>query len=182
MPVAERSVPIGLFYFSPPAKTFQRCNRCFAASKKFASNLGALFLQPSDPSRKKILLYLLRTIVAFIFLQTLFYKFTAAPESVAIFSKLGAEPWGRIGTGILELAASILLFLPDPRLRWTGALLGLGLMSGAILSHLFVIGIEQENDGGFLFFLALASAVVCALLLWLEKETLTDVLRKRNRK
>lgn len=101
-------------------------------------------------SLKKRLLKYLRGIVAFIFLQTLFYKFTGTPESVAIFSKLGMEPWGRIGTGILELIVSILLFIPG--WSWLGSLLGLGLMLGAVLPHVFVIGIEQENDGGFLFF------------------------------
>ncbi len=122
-------------------------------------------------------MYCLRTIVAFILLQTLFYKFTGASESVAIFSKLGVEPWGRIGTGILELVASILLFLPG--WNWLGSFLGLGLMSGAIFSHVFVIGIEQENDGGLLFLLALGNTIICSLLLWLEKDTLMTVLRKR---
>ncbi|AXR62617.1 DoxX family protein [Leptospira mayottensis] len=131
----------------------------------------------SHSSKKKLLLYCLRTIVAFVFLQTLFYKFTGAPESVAIFSKLGVEPWGRIGTGILELVTSILLFLPG--WNWLGSFLGLGLMSGAVFSHLFVIGIEQENDGGLLFLLALGNAILCILLLWMEKDTLTAVLRKR---
>ncbi|EMJ83262.1 hypothetical protein LEP1GSC016_1165 [Leptospira borgpetersenii serovar Hardjo-bovis str. Sponselee] len=98
-------------------------------------------------------------------------------ESVAIFSKLGVEPWGRIGTGILELVASILLFLPG--WNWLGFFLGLGLMSGAVFSHLFVIGIEQDNDGGLLFLLALGNAILCILLLWLEKDILTIVLRKR---
>ncbi|EMM77734.1 DoxX family protein [Leptospira santarosai] len=128
-------------------------------------------------SKKKLLLYCLRTIVALVFLQTLFYKFTGASESVAIFSKLGMEPWGRIGIGILELVASILLFMPG--WNWFGSLLGLGLMSGAIFSHLFVIGIEQENDGGLLFLLALGNMFLCGLLLWLERDTLTAVLRKR---
>lgn len=122
-------------------------------------------------------MYCLRTIVALVFLQTLFYKFTGASESVAIFSKLGMEPWGRIGIGILELVASILLFTPG--WNWFGSLLGLGLMSGAIFSHLFVIGIEQENDGGLLFLLALGNMFLCGLLLWLERNTLTAVLRKR---
>ncbi|EKO34128.1 DoxX family protein [Leptospira santarosai] len=128
-------------------------------------------------SKKKLLLYCLRTIVALVFLQTLFYKFTGASESVAIFSKLGMEPWGRIGIGILELVASILLFTPG--WNWFGSLLGLGLMSGAIFSHVFVIGIEQENDGGLLFLLALGNMFLCGLLLWLERDTLTAVLRKR---
>lgn len=122
-------------------------------------------------------MYCLRTIVALVFLQTLFYKFTGASESVAIFSKLGMEPWGRIGIGILELVASILLFMPG--WNWFGSLLGLGLMSGAIFSHVFVIGIEQENDGGLLFLLALGNMFLCGLLLWLERNTLTAVLRKR---
>ncbi|ASV13436.1 DoxX family protein [Leptospira santarosai] len=128
-------------------------------------------------SKKKLLLYCLRTIVALVFLQTLFYKFTGASESVAIFSELGMEPWGRIGIGILELVASILLFTPG--WNWFGSLLGLGLMSGAIFSHVFVIGIEQENDGGLLFLLALGNMFLCGLLLWLERDTLTAVLRKR---
>ncbi|EKR62192.1 MULTISPECIES: DoxX family protein [Leptospira] len=128
-------------------------------------------------SKKKLLLYCLRAIVAFILLQTLLYKFTGASESVAIFSKLGVEPWGRIGTGILELVASILLFLPG--WNWLGSFLGLGLMSGAIFSHVFVIGIEQENDGGLLFLLALGNTIICSLLLWLEKDTLMAALRKR---
>ncbi|EMY76123.1 DoxX-like family protein [Leptospira weilii serovar Ranarum str. ICFT] len=131
-------------------------------------------------SKKEFFLYCLRGVVAFIFLQTLFYKFTGAPESVAIFSKLGMEPWGRIGTGILELLTSILLFVPG--WNWFGSLLGLGLMSGAVLAHLFVIGIEQENDGGLLFFMALGNALICIVLLWLERKTLTAVLRKRIQK
>ncbi|EMI68517.1 hypothetical protein [Leptospira noguchii] len=133
-----------------------------------------------DSVKKKLLLNCLRGIVAFTFLQTLFYKFTGATESVAIFSKLGMEPWGRIGTGILEFIVSILLFIPG--WNWLGSLLGLSLMSGAILSHVFVIGIEQENDGGLLFFLALGNAVICTLLLWQEKETLTAILRKHFQK
>ncbi|EKO14345.1 DoxX family membrane protein [Leptospira kirschneri] len=133
-----------------------------------------------DSFKKKILLNCLRGIVAFTFLQTLYYKFTGASESVAIFSKLGMEPWGRIGTGILEFIVSILLFIPG--WNWLGSLFGLVLMSGAILSHVFVIGIEQENDGGLLFFLALGNAVICTLLLWQEKETLTRILRKHFQK
>ncbi|XDD52115.1 DoxX family membrane protein [Leptospira sp. WS92.C1] len=131
-------------------------------------------------SKKTLVLQSLRLVVASIFLQTLFYKFTGASESIAIFSKLGAEPWGRIGTGVLELIASVLLFVPG--FGWLGALFGLGLMSGAILSHLFVIGIEHENDGGLLFFLALGSAILCILLLRMEKETLTKILRKEMKK
>ncbi|MFX6288831.1 DoxX family protein, partial [Acinetobacter baumannii] len=79
-------------------------------------------------------------------LQTLFFKFTAAPESVFIFSTLGIEPWGRIGTGIAELIASVLLLIPSTTVF--GALLAMGIMGGAIVSHLAVLGIEVRGDGG----------------------------------
>ncbi|MBM9576078.1 DoxX family protein [Leptospira sp. 201903070] len=137
-------------------------------------------MSPFHLPKKKLILFGLRIFVALIFLQTLFFKFSGAPESVAIFSKLGAEPWGRIGTGVLELIASVLLLIPG--FGWSGALLGAGLMSGAILSHLFAIGIEQESDGGFLFILALASAAACFSLLWMERQKLTEILQKRMQK
>lgn len=101
-------------------------------------------------------------------LQTLFFKFTSAPESIYIFSKLGIEPWGRIGSGVVELIASILLLIPSVRL--IGSLLGLGVMAGAILSHLTVLGIEVMDDKGYLFALALIVFVSCGVCLLLEKE------------
>ena len=96
--------------------------------------------------------WLLQLVVAVILLQTLFYKFTGAEESVFIFTTLGAEPWGRIGSGLVELVASILLFLP--RTAVYGALTALGTMAGAIVSHLVFLGIEIREDGGLLFTLA----------------------------
>jgi hypothetical protein len=91
--------------------------------------------------------------VAAILLQTLFFKFTGAAESVYIFSTLGMEPWGRIGSGLAELAASVLLLTPS--LAILGAAIATGVMAGAILSHLTVLGIEVQGDGGLLFALAL---------------------------
>jgi len=116
--------------------------------------------------------WILRLIAAGIMLQTLFFKFSGAEESVYIFSKLGVEPWGRYASGIVELLASVLLFVPS--LSWLGAILGLGTMSGAILSHLTVLGISVPNsdgtyDGGYLFFLALTVFVCCALVLFLNR-------------
>jgi putative oxidoreductase len=102
---------------------------------------------------KTILSWILRLIAAVILLQTLYFKFTGHPESVELFTKLGVEPWGRIGTGIIELVASILLLVPAT--VFIGALLGVGLMAGAIVSHLTVIGIESKGDGGQLFYLAI---------------------------
>src|ERR1700753_1039781 len=98
---------------------------------------------------KTILFWALRRIAAVIMLQTLFFKFTAAEESVYIFSQLGIEPWGRIGTGIGGLIASILILIPATTAF--GALLGLGSMTGAIFFHLTTLGIVVQNDSGQLF-------------------------------
>ena len=54
----------------------------------------------------------LRLIVAVILLQTLFFKFSAAKESVYIFSTLGMEPWGRIGSGVFELSRPCFCWFP----------------------------------------------------------------------
>ena len=108
---------------------------------------------PRDRAALKAVLWLLRLVVAGILLQTLFFKFTGAPESVFIFTALGAEPYGRIGSGIVELIASgLILATPTVAL---GALLAVGLMGGAIMSHLTVLGIEIMGDGGLLFALAI---------------------------
>jgi hypothetical protein len=97
--------------------------------------------------------WILQLVVAGILLQTLFFKFTAAEESVYIFTKVGAEPWGRIGSGVMELIAAVMLL--TPALVPYGAILTLAAMSGAILSHLTILGIEVKGDGGLLFGLAL---------------------------
>lgn len=101
-----------------------------------------------------ILSTVLQLAAAGILLQTLFFKFTGAEESVYIFSTLGMEPWGRIGSGVAELVAAVLLLYPGTAA--IGALLALGVMSGAIISHLTVLGLEVKNDGGLLFGLAIA--------------------------
>jgi hypothetical protein len=95
----------------------------------------------------------MRLVIAGILLQTLFFKFTGAAESVYIFETLGAEPYGRIGSGMVELVASVLILVPSTVAL--GALLSVGVMSGAILSHLTVLGIEIMDDGGLLFALAI---------------------------
>ena len=107
----------------------------------------------------------LQLLAAAILLQTLFFKFSAAEESVYIFTTLGMEPWGRIGSGVAELIAAILLLVPAT--VPAGAVLAMGVMAGAIVSHLTVLGIEVKGDGGLLFGLALtvffASAVVLVI-------------------
>jgi putative oxidoreductase len=116
-----------------------------------------------------------RIIAAVILLQTLFFKFTGAEESVAIFTRVGMEPWGRIGVGIMELIAAALLLINST--AWLGAALALGLMGGAIVMHLTLLGISVQNDGGYLFFLALVVAVCSLVVLLMNKEKINVLLR-----
>ena len=109
----------------------------------------------------------LQLAAAGILLQTLFFKFTGAEESVYIFSTLGMEPWGRLGSGVAELVAAALLL--HPRTAAIGAVIALGVMSGAIISHLTVLGIEVKNDGGLLFVLAIVVLLCSAALLYLRR-------------
>ena len=113
-------------------------------------------------------------LAAVLFLQTLYFKFSAAPESVYIFSELGMEPYGRIGTGIIELVVALLLLIK--RTAFIGALAGLGVISGAILSHLFVLGIVVQDDGGLLFGLAILVFVLLMISLILQKDKLLRLL------
>src|SRR5271165_5643047 len=115
----------------------------------------------------RVLSWALRITAAVILLQTLFFKFTAAPESVYIFTKVGAEPWGRIGSGVVELIAAILIL--TPRFTWLGSLLAMGVMAGAILSHLTLLGIEVQGDKGLLFGLAVTVFVAAAINLFLHR-------------
>ncbi|HRH44009.1 MAG TPA: DoxX family membrane protein [Pyrinomonadaceae bacterium] len=118
-----------------------------------------------------IISWILRIVVAIILLQTLFFKFTGAEESKYIFSTLmGAEnEWiGRIGSGVVELIATILILYPST--TWLGALLALGTMSGAIMSHLTQLGIIVKDDGGLLFGLAIVVFVSSAILLFLNRK------------
>jgi uncharacterized membrane protein YphA (DoxX/SURF4 family) len=110
---------------------------------------------------KKVLSLVFRVAAAVILLQTLFFKFTGAPESVELFTKLGVEPWGRIGTGVIELFTGILLLIPST--AFLGSFIGLGVMSGAIASHLLVLGIASAGDGGTLFALAIVVFVTCLI-------------------
>jgi uncharacterized membrane protein YphA (DoxX/SURF4 family) len=126
-------------------------------------------------NRTKILSWIARLLAAVILLQTLFYKFTGAKESKFIFTQLGAEPWGRIGSGIMELIAAILILIP--RTTAYGALLGLGIMGGAILSHVLVLGWEVQDDHGQLFVYALLVFISCFYLVGINRKSL-PVLKK----
>jgi len=114
--------------------------------------------------------WICRSVAAVILLQTLFFKFTGAPESVYIFTKVGLEPWGRIGSGVVELIAAVLLFWPG--LAWLGAGIAMGVIGGAIVSHLTVLGIVVQGDGGLLFVLAVVVEVSAAIVLWIHRHSL----------
>jgi uncharacterized membrane protein YphA (DoxX/SURF4 family) len=119
-------------------------------------------------------LWLLRIIAALILLQTLFFKFSGAEESIYIFSAIGMEPWGRIGTGVLELIAALLILYPLTTA--IGAALGMGLMAGAIFFHLTKLGIVVMGDGGLLFTYALVVFISCAILLFVYRKDLMNFI------
>jgi hypothetical protein len=151
------------------------------------------------PNKSKLLEIVLTVFVSFIFIQSLFFKFAGAPETVHIFSTLDAWAAGLTGiqglfnpggifsakvVGSAELVASGLLlaglFLKKQLLQALGALLGLGVISGAIIFHLFTpLGVVIENaelgvesDGGTLFAMAVLVFLSCAILAWRKKSAL----------
>lgn len=127
---------------------------------------------------KKYILLILKLIAAIIMLQTLFFKFTGAQESIDLFTKIAGsnEAYMRIGTGIFELIASILLF--TPKKTWLGALLTTGLMTGAIMSHLTILGIEHDGDGGTLFICAIITFISGIILLIFNRKSIPIVGNK----
>jgi uncharacterized membrane protein YphA (DoxX/SURF4 family) len=114
-----------------------------------------------------VLSWICRIVAAVILLQTLYFKFSGAEESVYIFTKVGLEPWGRYASGVAELFAAVLLLFP--RTIWMGALMAAGVMAGAIGSHLTRLGIVVKNDGGLLFLLALTVLVTSLVALYLHR-------------
>ncbi len=120
---------------------------------------------------KIIILWVLRILAALILLQTLYFKFSAHPQSVQLFTMLGMEPWGRIGIGVMELIAAILILYP--RTTAFGALLGIGLMAGAIFFHLTKLGINFGGDP-WLFIYAVTVFVCCFILVLILRD---DLLR-----
>ncbi len=113
-----------------------------------------------------ITLWSCRIIVSLILLQTLYFKFSAHPESVLLFTKLGVEPWGRIALGCIELVVGIGLLIP--RMSLLASFGATGILSGAIVTHLAVIGIESNGDGGQLFFMALVAFIAAAVAFWTQ--------------
>lgn len=121
----------------------------------------------SNNMKGSIFLKVLRVIIAIILIQTLRFKFTAHPDSVYIFTKVGIEPYGRIGIGIMELIASILILIP--KTVWFGSAMVMGIIGGAIFMHLTMLGIDINGDGGLLFYTAVATFLMSAISLWYSK-------------
>lgn len=125
---------------------------------------------------KPKIFFVLRLVVAGILLQTLYFKFSGAPESIYIFSTLKIEPWGRWFTGFGELVASILIFIPTTQVL--GALMAIAMMTGAIVSHIAVLGVIVQDDGGLLFSLACAVLIISSAIVYNQRETLNQFLKK----
>lgn len=125
--------------------------------------------------KNSIFTWIIKLTAVAILLQTLYFKFTGAEESIYIFSTLGVEPYGRIGSGVIELIASILILMP--RTTLLGALMALGTMAGAIFSHLIFLGIEVKNDGGTLFILAIITFICCAILVFQNRDKIQSLLK-----
>lgn len=118
-------------------------------------------------SRQKTVIWLCSLVAAGIMLETLFFKFTAAPESVYIFRKMGTEPWMRWVQGIWELLAAIGLLWPSK--RWAGGVLTTGAMAAAILSHMTWLGYSVQSDHGLLFCMALVTFACGFAVMWLHR-------------
>ena len=123
-----------------------------------------------------IILWICRLVAAIIMLQTLFFKFTAAPESVYIFDKVGLGAPGRIGSGIAELIASLLILFPKTSVY--GAVLAVGVMAGAIASHLTLLGIEVMGDHGQLFIYAVLVTIASLNIIWNGRTQFLSLIKK----
>lgn len=101
---------------------------------------------------KKYYSLFLRITVAIIYIQTLYFKFTAHPDSVYIFTKMGVEPFGRISLGVIELIISICILIP--KTKYAAIVMSIVIVLGALMSHIFILGIIVNGDNGLLFSLA----------------------------
>ncbi len=126
---------------------------------------------------KKYLLFTLRIIVVIILIQTLRFKFLAHPDSVYIFTQVDLEPFGRIGIGVLELIAGVLLLIP--KTVWAGATITLGLIGGAIFMHLTKLGIEVNDDSGILFYTAITTFIFSAIILWFYRKDIPFLFKAK---
>lgn len=112
--------------------------------------------------------WIAQLVAAAILAMTLPFKFSGAEETVRLFDTLGAGSAGRIGSAIMETLAVVMLL--TPQLAALGGLLTLGLMSGAILSHIFVLGIFWDGDAQLFAMAVIAFAAAAAVVLLRRRE------------
>ena len=124
------------------------------------------------------LIWVCRIVAAGIMLQTLYFKFSGAEESIMIFSKVGIEPWGRYAAGVAELIAAILILIP--RTSVLGALLATGIMTGALITHLFIIGIEVNGDNGLLFIYACCVMLASLFIIYSRRSEVLSIMTNRR--
>lgn len=124
----------------------------------------------------KYVILIIRIVIAIILIQTLRFKFTAHPDSVYIFTQVGLEPYGRIGIGILELIAGILILIP--KTAWFGSLMVIGIIGGAIMMHLTKLGIDINGDNGVLFYTAITTFVLAIISLWFARKDIPFIGQK----
>lgn len=124
-------------------------------------------------SFSNIIVWICRIVAAGLMLQTLYFKFSGAEESIYIFTKVGIEPWGRYVTGAAELVAAIVILIPA--ISGFGAVIAVGVMSGALLSHATILGIEVKGDGGQLFFYALAVFFCSLYVIWHHRQVFIQI-------
>ena len=125
-----------------------------------------------------LLTWICRIVAALIMLQTLYFKFTGAEESVMIFTKVGIEPWGRYATAVAELIASVLILIP--RTSVFGAMMAVGIMAGALITHLFIIGIEVAGDNGLLFIYACIVLLASLFIIYSRRGDILAIINKRR--
>ena len=140
------------------------------------TSLAVAFRFDTNMKTKNIIYWAARLLSAAIMLQTLYFKFSASPESVYIFTTVGMEPWGRIGVGVMELIASGLILFTST--AWLGAGLALGLMVGAIGMHFTILGIVVQNDGGQLFLYAVIVTVCSLYILWYNSDKIELLVQR----
>jgi len=136
--------------------------------------------------------------ISFVFIQSLFFKFSNAPATQHIFNTLdkwATDSFGVSGLfvppgifngyviGTVELIASALLlaglFLGKRKLTFVGASAAFAVITGAVFFHLFTpLGVNVQDDGGTLFGMAVSVWVVSAILLWMHKDVASSLLKK----
>lgn len=165
-----------------PARHLEKLEH-FKAYNPTAAQLLELSKHEVEPaetlSRTQLIITLICCLIAAgIMIETLFFKFTGAQESIYIFKRMGTEPWWRWGQGILEILASICLL--TRRLKWAGGTLGTGAMLAAILSHMTWLGYSIQGDHGLLFGMAVVSFLCCAIVLFLHRHEIPFVTPLSN--